>query len=269
MNNIILEKYDLPLINENLPEEEYKHKNKYRNLYIRLINKCKEMSKDDLKLVYTEKHHILPKCMGGKDVKSNIIEMPIRYHIMAHIVLTIAYSEIPGLRYALMLITSDGNKNNQLKRKEGLKTFSTRLLSTMREDAVKKLKELGRSEEHRRKLRNAMLGKKLSEEQKRKISESGRGLKRSPETRRRISLAQIGKVVSKETREKVSKGHKDKFGRPVIGPDGKVYSTIATAARANNIPPTTLISWVKGIRKDNHGWKFYKEEDKRNLSESD
>lgn len=140
MNNIISNNYNLPLIDENLPEEKYNHKNKYRNLYIRLIDKCKNMSKEELDLIYTEKHHILPRCMGGKDVKSNLVEMPIRYHIMAHIVLTIAYSEIPGLRYALMLITSDGDKNNQIKRKEGLKTFSTRLLSTMREEAVKKLK---------------------------------------------------------------------------------------------------------------------------------
>jgi hypothetical protein len=252
--------FNLPKISEELDKEEFDYRNKYRNIYIRLIIRCQNMTDQELS-GYNEKHHILPKCLGGDNTKSNIVVMPVRYHIMAHIVLTKAFPEYPGLRYALLLITSEGTKNNQAKRTSfGLKTFSTRTLAKVREEATEKLKELGRSEEHCRKLSEAAKGRKLSEEQKRKISESGRGLKRSEETRRRISQAQIGKVVKQSTRDKVSKGHKDKFGRKVVGPDGKIYETIATAARANNIPPTTLIAWLK-IRKDNHGWKFYEDND--------
>ena len=258
--------FNLPKISEELDKEEFDYRNKYRNIYIKLILRCQNMTEEELS-GYNEKHHILPKCMGGTNDIENLVLMPVRYHIMAHIILTKAFPDSASLRYALLLITSEGNKNNQTKRVEfGLKTFSLRSLTSAREEAIEKLRELGRSEEHCKKLSEAKKGKKLSEEQKKKISESGRGLKRSEETRRRISQAQIGKIVSESTREKVSKGHKDKYGRKVIGPDGRIYETIATAARANNIPPTTLISWIK-FRKNNHGWKFYTEEDNKPQSD--
>lgn len=266
MNNIEND-FGLPKIPEDLDKEEFDYRNKYRNIYLRIILRCQNMTEEELS-GYNEKHHILPKCLGGGNEKENIVLMPIRYHIIAHMVLAKAFPESHGLRYALLLITSEGTKNNQKLRVEfGIKTFSSRLISEEREDAFKKLKELGRSSEHCKKLSEAAKGRKLSEEQKRKISESGRGLKRSLETRRKISRAQIGKIVKQETRDKVSAGHRDKYGRKTIGPDGTIYPTANTAARANNIPPTTLRGWLTGKIKDNHGWFYYDEYNKKSQSD--
>ena len=37
--------------------------------------------------VYTESHHILPKCIGGTDDEDNLIELTYKEHILAHIML--------------------------------------------------------------------------------------------------------------------------------------------------------------------------------------
>ena len=67
----ILEDYGLPVIlKNNIDDKLYEHKNKYRNIYIRLITRCKQMTSEELS-GYNEKHHILPKCMGGGNNKEN------------------------------------------------------------------------------------------------------------------------------------------------------------------------------------------------------
>lgn len=256
---IIENDFGLPKVSEDLNKEEFEYRNKYRNIYIRLIVRCQNMTDEELS-GYNEKHHIIPKCLGGSNDKENLVVMPVRYHIVAHMVLTRVYPEIAGLRYSLLLITTEGDKNNQKKRTEfGLRMFSSRLISIEREEAYAKIKEIGRSEEHKRKLSLAAQKRVLSEEHKRKISEGGRGLKRSEETRRRISEGQRGKVVSEETREKVRAGHINKYGRATVGPDGTIYPTMNTAARAAGIPITTMRAWVNGLRKDNHGWSYLNE----------
>ena len=37
---------------------------------------------------YTEKHHIIPKSLGGNDVKSNIVTLTAKEHYIAHLLLT-------------------------------------------------------------------------------------------------------------------------------------------------------------------------------------
>lgn len=251
----IYEIYHLPIIEkEGITEIEYNHRCKYLKLYIKLIEKCKSMT--DIP-GYKEEHHILPHTMNGSDDKENLVYMPIRYHIMAHIVIVEAYPSHRGLRYALLMITSDGDKNNQVYRQEGLKTLSTRLLTTVRENSVLKLKELGRTEEHRRKLSEANKGKHLSEEHRRKISEGGKGLKRSEETRRKISEAQQrynprkGRKLSEETKKKMSEAHKGK-------PNGM---------KGKKLPEETKKKISKSL-KDKHMTYVFSEEHRKNLSNS-
>jgi group I intron endonuclease len=59
------------------------------------------------------------------------------------------------------------------------------------------------SEEHKEKIRQALLGKKLSEEHKEKLSNIGKGKKRSDETKRKISRSKKGIHFSKEHKEHI------------------------------------------------------------------
>ena len=60
--------------------------NKYTNWYnsiIQLAN-SRELSSD----VYTEKHHIIPRSLGGNNSKSNIVSLTAREHFICHLLLT-------------------------------------------------------------------------------------------------------------------------------------------------------------------------------------
>lgn len=59
--------------------------NKYYMWYSSLINKNLNTTFHG---VYTEKHHILPKSLGGSDDKRNIIAVPAREHYILHRLLT-------------------------------------------------------------------------------------------------------------------------------------------------------------------------------------
>lgn len=62
------------------------------------------------------------------------------------------------------------------------------------------------TEEHRRKLSNALTGRTLSEETRRKISEARKGRKCSDEHRQRISESLKGNTLSEEHKQNVSEG---------------------------------------------------------------
>lgn len=57
--------------------------------------------------VYTEYHHITPKCMGGWEGKDNLVCFSAREHILAHLLLAKMYPGIPGLVYAVTMMCGD------------------------------------------------------------------------------------------------------------------------------------------------------------------
>ena len=61
------------------------------------------------------------------------------------------------------------------------------------------------SEETKKKMSIAKIGRILSEEHKIKIGLAGKGRISSEETKKKLSIANTGNIVSKETREKLSK----------------------------------------------------------------
>ena len=59
--------------------------NKYTNIYFRLIDKCQSRVKPD---GYTERHHIIPRCLGGTDDSDNLVVLTAREHFICHRLLT-------------------------------------------------------------------------------------------------------------------------------------------------------------------------------------
>jgi hypothetical protein len=54
---------------------------------------------------YTEKHHIIPKCVGGKDVKENLVAFTCNEHFVAHVLLVKMYPEQKNLICAVQTVT--------------------------------------------------------------------------------------------------------------------------------------------------------------------
>lgn len=61
----------------------------YQKIYDQIIDRAKERKLQG----YKEKHHIIPKCMGGSNEKQNLIELTAREHFLCHWLLYRIYPE--------------------------------------------------------------------------------------------------------------------------------------------------------------------------------
>jgi hypothetical protein len=59
--------------------------NKYSKWYFNIISSAQARIED---LIYFEKHHILPKSLGGKNNKENLVNLTAREHFICHWLLT-------------------------------------------------------------------------------------------------------------------------------------------------------------------------------------
>jgi hypothetical protein len=79
----------------------------YEKQYIKLIDNYGLVSKP--LIGYYERHHILPKCIGGKDAFENLVYLTARCHLLAHWLLMKAYPDERGLKIAYAtMCTRDG-----------------------------------------------------------------------------------------------------------------------------------------------------------------
>lgn len=212
----------------------------YYKQYNNLIIKCQEMEKQGYpKGMYTEVHHILPKCQGGTNDKSNLVRMPVRYHIFAHIFLMKAFPNDSKLTYAARRMFSISSKRLDEGRSPIIKKFSSVLISEIKEKESKMRSERMRgknhplygthhSEETKEKIRRAHIGKKMppvSEELRKLRSENSKGEKNG----------MYGKHLSEETKRKIlelrKQGKAGHFSK-VQGPDGTIYKSVNDAAKA-------------------------------------
>lgn len=59
---------------------------------------------------YRERHHVIPRCMGGTDAIDNLVNLTPEEHYVAHQLLVKMYPGIRGLIFAIVLM-SNGNSN--------------------------------------------------------------------------------------------------------------------------------------------------------------
>ena len=84
----------------------------YGKIYDALIEKANTRNL----LGYSEKHHIIPKCIGGNNKKDNIAKLTAREHFVAHQLLVKLYPNNENLIYAVRaMVTSAKNhiRNNR------------------------------------------------------------------------------------------------------------------------------------------------------------
>ena len=58
--------------------------NKYTKCYFKLIETAKVRMLDG----YTERHHIIPRCLGGSNDQTNLVDLTAREHFICHLLLT-------------------------------------------------------------------------------------------------------------------------------------------------------------------------------------
>lgn len=88
----------------------------YTRIYDDLISRAKARP---VPSDYTETHHILPKCLGGSDDATNLVELTAREHFIAHQLLVKIHPQNRSLLYAAVCMTvlgegQQGRANNRL-----------------------------------------------------------------------------------------------------------------------------------------------------------
>jgi hypothetical protein len=90
---------------------EYEN-NKYSMWYFSLVNSRKYKNNTS---VYLEKHHIIPKSLGGSDTEENLVFLTAREHYIAHILLVkmLKGKSKKSMSYALWMMTNASTKHQK------------------------------------------------------------------------------------------------------------------------------------------------------------
>jgi hypothetical protein len=168
----------------------------YLKVYCNLIRKAENRTTPE---GYTEKHHIFPISIFGKNKR--VVALTAREHYIAHVLLEKLYIKRYGLKdrrtikmtYAHSIMKGNGGYVN----------------SYLYECARVRFSEAKKDKNH------PMFGKVLSEEHREKISKAKKGKTAwnsgkpmTEEQKRKISKAMRGRTLSEEHKVKLSKSHK-------------------------------------------------------------
>lgn len=153
---------------------------------------------------YHERHHIVPKCLGGGNEEDNLIDLFAREHFIAHKLLAEENQNNNSLVFAWTCMAFP--KNNYEQRYE--------VSPEEYEDARKAISVAmtGRtlSEETKKKLSEAHKGTPCSEKAKLRTIETHKGVPLSEEHKNKIRESNKGKVFSDEHKKNISNGKKGK-----------------------------------------------------------
>jgi hypothetical protein len=73
----------------------------HEKIYNQLIDRAQSENRQKGSGVYFERHHIIPKCLGGTNDKSNLILLTAREHYIAHKLLCEIYPDNVKLHFAM------------------------------------------------------------------------------------------------------------------------------------------------------------------------
>ena len=155
----------------------------YQKIYYNLIKR--EITREG----YVEKHHILPRCLGGLDNKENLVNLYPEEHYLAHLLLCKIYPGNQKLLYAAMNMTT-GSMINKGKR-------NNKAYGWLRRQYAESM-----SGDNNPNRRDPNIQKKAA---KKRV-----GQKRTEETKAKMSLAQKGRIFTEETKAKMSAAARNK-----------------------------------------------------------
>lgn len=178
---------------------------------------------------YVEKHHILPRCMGGLSNKENLVDLSPEEHYLAHLLLCKIHPGNQKLLYAAMNMTTgsminNGKRNNKAYgwlRRQYSKSMSgdnnpSRRNPNLQKEAAKKRIGQKRTDETKARMSAAQKGRILTTEHKSKLSIAATNRPPiSDETRQKLkqrkpNKSMLGKTMSEETKAKMSASQKGK-----------------------------------------------------------
>ena len=193
------------------------NQNKYTQIYESIITRAKQRSLDS----YTERHHIIPRSLGGNDSADNLVDLTAREHFICHWLLTKMVHSTHDkwkMMNALGYMMWAENQNQErykvnARLYEQLKTKHSEMKSWAVAGERNGMYGKHHTEEAREKIRQSRLGNQINEEQRNKIRISKLGHKRKPFSEEHKAKLKVtnsgenngmyGRKHSEETRAKI------------------------------------------------------------------
>ena len=144
---------------------------------------------------YHERHHIIPKCMGGKDEDNNLIDLFAQEHFVAH-----------------KLLATENPNNDSLIYAWSCMAFPNSSVQDRYELSPEEYEEV------RIALSNAKKGKPRSEETKRKLSDLAKERYKNSAYCEKMKICFQERSKNEEWKRKLSNTNKEKFSRPENNP---------------------------------------------------
>jgi hypothetical protein len=203
----------------------------YRAHYNRLILRAKGRVLEG----YRERHHVLPRCMGGGNEPENIAELTPEEHYVAHQLLVKMHPSIDRLVHAanMMAKRCTGNKAFGWLRRRNARASAIRLAgkSYITAEGRRRLSEAHKGNKH-------TLGYRASAETKAKIGAAKKGRKQSPEHLANRTAALRGRLMPPQTPE-----HKAKISAALMGNRYCAGKVLPASTRQK------ISSALKGVKK--------------------
>lgn len=216
----------------------------YKKIYEQLINKVRSENRQHKNGIYYERHHIIPKCIGGEGKRgewrthSNIILLTAKEHFISHLLLCEIYPENKKLIHALWYMINGSNN--------GLRDIN---VSSRTYERVR--------QKHSQTMSETLKGIVRSSESKNKMSISKKGIPSPLKGKKRpnISASKLGKPRpdlrgKKQSSEHITNNAKSKW-KPIVqcSLDGEVvkeWDSQIEIVNTFNIQPSTLSRCIKG-----------------------
>lgn len=178
----------------------------YQKIYDQIIKRAQNR----VLSTYKERHHILPKCMGGSDKEENLVDLTAREHFLVHWLLVRIHPENRKLLYALIAMCN-------FKSREKRYFPSSRVYSELKEN----LSRLGKSPSHKRKIsetnkKSQLLRPPVSDVTREKLRQVHLGKKKDREVVERIRKSNTGKKRSELARQNISNSLKGNKHTPEV-----------------------------------------------------
>lgn len=183
----------------------------YQKIYDSLMSKARTRQLEPG--FYCERHHVVPKCLGGSDGETNIVKLTAEEHYLAHQLLLKLIPDNRSIAFAahMMSVSPIGERINN-------KTFGW-----IKKKCSELQKHYRHSEDSKKKIGAIHKGKIISDRHRAAVSKARKGKTNSDVQKLAVAKANKGKVVSEETRKKLSDAHR---GR-IVSEEAKLNMSIA------------------------------------------
>lgn len=188
--------------------------NKYTTWYNSIIFNSKSRSLGPE--IYIEKHHIIPKSIGGDDSETNLAVLTAREHFICHLLLVkmLEGTSKYKMAHALWQMT---RQNSKMKRDFRINSKIYEMIRMLHKEAASKFhkgSKKPRSKEHQANLTKSLIGRtyknKNPSKHLGKTYEQIHGIENATKLRQLRSDHMTGRTVSDETKAKQSNQRKGK-----------------------------------------------------------